>query len=40
LKVLEKKKEEIKPLNKKSVGLSLILMVVISSGGIYAYFKK
>lgn len=40
LKILEKKKEEIQPLNKKSVGLSLILMVVISSGGIYAYFKK
>ncbi len=40
LKVLEKKKEETKPLNKKSVGIALILMAIISSGGIYAYFKK
>lgn len=40
LKILQDEKEEVKAVNKKSIGISLILMVLISSGAIYAYFKK
>lgn len=40
LKILEDEKEQVTAVNRKSMGISLIIITFISSGAIYAYFKN